>query len=172
MMDLSLEDDDLLDLDGTKPVHKVYSMTPDVATMQDRCAKFAADVKAKRVVDVPYDGTLLEMALWSYIDCFEYWYATYQSKKNTYFLELAFLAAAKCRAGRSWHQVKSKLLPGWEGRAEAVDSLPTLVKLLIPLPFECSRVRPNVVNSRRWRAVWFNAKTKHPVIPSEPFRIL
>lgn len=172
MMDLSLEDDDLLDLDGTKPVNKIFNMAPDVATMLDRCIKFAADVKAKRVVDVPYDGTLPELALWSYIDCFEYWYSDYQRKKNPFLLELAFLAASKCRAGKSWHPVKSRLLPGWTGRAEAIDALPTLVKLLIPLPFDCSRIRPNVVNSKRWRAVWFNPKTKQPVIPLEPFRIL
>lgn len=171
MIDLSIEDD-LLDLDGLKPVHKLYPMVPAPTVMLERCVKFHQDLEAGRVKDVPYGGTLPELQLWSYGDCFEYWYDKYHAKKNPFFLELAFLAAAKCRAGGTKHVVKSKLLPGWTGEAEAIDALPTLVKLLIPLPFDCSRIRPNVENSKRWRALWFNPKTKQPVIPREPFRIL
>lgn len=172
MISLDLEDDDILDMPDAKPVVKIYPMLPDIATQLDRCAKFAADVKAGKVKDVDYAGTLPDLQLWTYIELFEYWYKAYKAKPNPVILGNAFLAAAKCRAGNSWHRVKSPLLPRWEGRAEAIDALPTLTKLLIPLPFDCGRIRPNVENSKHWRAVWFNNATRAPVIPTEPFHIL
>lgn len=172
-LDLDLEDDDLLDLPGAKaPAVKLYPMLPPIVMQLDRCKKFAADVAAKRVKDVDYSGTLPDLQLWTYIELFEYWYKEYQSKKNPFILGNAFLAAAKCRAGNRWQKVKSPLLLRWEGRAEPIDASATAVRLLIDLPFDCSRVRPNVENSKHWRAVWFNTATRLPVIPTEPFRIL
>lgn len=172
MIDLSLEGDDLLDLPDAKPVSKIFPMLPDVATQLERCAKFAAEVKAKKVKDVAYDGTLPDLQLWSYIELFEYWYAEWQRKHNPFILGNAFLAAAKCRAGGSWRAVGSPLLPNWKGRAEVIDALPTLQKLLVALPFDCSRIRPNVENSKNWRMVWFRNDSQCPVIPAEPFRLL
>ena len=173
MLDLDLSDpDDLLELDGTKPVVKLQPLTPPIATRLERCQAFARDVERGRVPDVDYKGTCPDLQLWTYIELFQYWWVDYQRSRNPAKLEFAFLAAAKCRAGDSWYKVKSQLLKGWDGRVEVVDATPTLVKLLIWLPFDCSCIRPNVENSLHWRAVWFNKATKLPVIPTEPFRIL
>jgi len=173
MLDLSLDDDDdLLELEGTKPVVKLMPLTPPLAARLERCEAFARDVAAGRVKDVDYKGTCPDLQLWTYIELFQHWWEAYQRKPNPVKLDCAFLAAAKCRAGDSWYKVQSPLLKGWTGRVEVVDALPTLVKLLIWLPFDCHRIRPNVENSLHWRAVWFNKATKLPVIPTEPFRIL
>jgi hypothetical protein len=171
-LDLDVEDD-LLDLPGTRaPAEKLYPMLPPINMQLDRCAKFAADFKVGKVKDVDYSGTLPDLQLWTYAELFAYWYALYWKKPNPVILGNAFLAAAKCRAGSSWHKVKSPKLRDWTGRAEAIDASATAVRLLIDLPFDCSRVRPNVENSTHWRAVWFNMATRTPVIPTEPFRIL
>lgn len=172
MISLDLEDDDILDMPDVKPAAKIYPMLPDIATQLDRCAKFATDVKAGKVKDVDYAGTLPDLQLWTYIELFEYWYKEYQIKKNPFILGNAFLAAAKCRAGGKWLAAKSPLLPGWKGRVEVIDALPNLTKLLVVLPFDCARIRPNVENSKLWRMVWFNNATRAPVIPTEPFHIL
>lgn len=173
-VDLDLEDvDDLLELEGTKPQPRLQqAFAPAKEIQLERCQMFRADVLAKRVKDVDYQGTCEDLKLWTYTECFDYWYDEYLRKKNPLTLELAFLAAAKCRAGVSWGKVSSPLLPGKVLRAEVTDCLPTLVRLLIDLPFDCTRIPCNVANSKHWRAVWFNRKTRLPVLPSEPFRLL
>lgn len=174
MINLDLDDDDdLLELPDAKPAVKLQRMWPDAATQLKRCVEFASDVKRGRVTDVDYAGTLPELQLWTYIELFEYWYRDYQRKPAPLKLETAFLAAVKCRAGHTFMQVQSKLLPGWTGRAEVIDVLgPHAVRLLIALPFDCTRIRPNVENSKHWRAVWVNPVTKLPVSPAEPFKLL
>lgn len=168
---LDLEDaDDLLALDVPQ-VKRPEALTPGPFAMLARCKEFAADIQAGRAAEVYYDGVAPGMELATYTDLFEDWWGRYQRKANPMLLELAFLCAVKNRAGSSWTKVACHLIDR-PLRAEVIDCSNTAVRLAIDLPFEASGVKGNLQWLPRWRSMWFNRKTRKPLNPLEPFRLL
>jgi len=178
MIDLDLDDpldlaeDDVLDL-GLPTPPRAQPLLPTRAVMEQRCREFAVTVREGRAAEVFYAGTCPDLALWTYVDCFTYWHGKYVKGKgkNALFLELAFMSAAKNLAGGSWGKVHCTLL-GRDLRAEVVDCTDTAVRLALDLPYDTHTVKGNVEWLPRWRAVWFNRKTRKPLNPVEPFRLL
>lgn len=168
MIDLELEDD-LLALD-TPPVQKIAPLLPSPADMLARCHEFQKEI-AGGVVEVYYDGVSPDLQLATYVELFEDWWARYQRKANPMLLELAFMCAAKNRAGSSWGKVYCNPLER-ELRAEIIDCTATAVRLAVDLPFDTGRVKGNLKWLPRWRAMWFNRQSRKPLNPTEPFRLL
>lgn len=176
MIDLDLDDsleledeDDLLALDVPQ-VKRLEPLWPSPAAMLRRCAEFERSI-ANGVSEVYYDGVAPGLELATYVDLFEDWWGRYQSKKNPTLLELAFMCAVKNMAGKSWVKVHCSIL-GRDLRAEVIDCTDTAVRLAIDLPFEAHGTKGNLQWLAHWRAMWFNRKTRKPLNPLEPFRLL
>lgn len=176
MIDLDLDDsldreddDDLLALDVPQ-VKRLEPLWPSPAAMLRHCAAFERDV-AKGVEEVYYDGATPTLALSTYVELFDDWWKRYQTKKNPALLELAFMCAVKNMAGESWAKVHCSVL-GRDLRAEVIDCTDTAVRVAIDLPFEAHGTKGNLEWSTHWRAMWFNRKTRKPLNPLEPFRLL